>query len=443
MENLLGMPAEEILKLTDEEIWGPAAGERMRSLCTAVLKGQTVLEEKGRILNGAIIQLLDQLFPDWGRDGRIVGICGVMSPRPTDSFLEPSRFQEKGRTFSPMHSVYLKVQLAAQHDCNVLLTGESGTGKDYLARRIHGLSKRSKGPFENFNCAALQKELAGSELFGHEAGAFTGAKAMRRGIFELANEGTVFLNEIGDMPVDLQPALLTILETRSFRRVGGEKTVKLGARIIAATNVDLNREVEDGHFRKDLYHRLTVFTIRVPPLRERIDELPALVENLMQKLATDMGLDKAPTLDPLAIRKLREYSWPGNIRELRNVLERAAIHSHGLSIGPDYIIFEAENTESYEKWATGNAALAGNGISRKHQAQDLTDGTVSRPATRSKKPSPEAVRELYKDYILGRGWSREHLAKHLGTDSSTVKKWFKEAGLPAGSAGRPKKKPDA
>jgi DNA-binding NtrC family response regulator len=432
MEKLLGMPAEEILKLTDEEIWGQATGERLRSLCMAVLGGQTVLWEKGRILNGVRLQLLDQLFPDWGKNGRIVGICGVMSPRPVDPILEPDRSHEKARTYSLMQSVYLQIQLAAQYDCNVMLTGESGTGKDYLARQLHDLSKRSDGPFENFNCAALQKELAGSELFGHEAGAFTGAKAMRRGIFELAAKGTVFLNEIGDMPLDLQPRLLTILETRSFRRVGGEKTVALGARIIAATNVDLNKEVEEGRFRKDLYHRLTVFSIRVPPLRERLGELPALVENLTQKIAEDMGLENVPELDRLVMRKLREYHWPGNIRELRNVLERAFIHSQGSLIGHEHIVFESKDTVE-------TRTLPNQAIRPERETPLYQSGEERRSDDRPRKPSQQEIRQLYQKFIVENGWTRARLADRLGVHCSTLKKWFKAAGLEAGKRGRPMK----
>src|SRR5208283_6123241 len=294
MEQLLAIPAEEILKRTDEEIWGKDVAQRLQSLCVRVLQGQTILEERARIINGERIQLLDLLYPDWGNDGRIIGVCGIMAPRPTGAALSPAPPHKRERMSSVMQDVYLKIQLASQYDSNILLTGESGCGKDFFAHQIHDLSKRSPGPFENLNCAALQKELAGSELFGHEAGAFTGAKNRRKGIFELAENGTVFLNEIGDMPLDLQPKLLTVLETRLFRRVGGEKNVALNARIIAATNRDLNKDVEQGLFRKDLYHRLSVFAIRIPPLRERLEELPSITENLLSRISTEMGLEEIP-----------------------------------------------------------------------------------------------------------------------------------------------------
>jgi DNA-binding NtrC family response regulator len=440
MSQLLGIAPLDVLKHTDHELWGEEANAHLQKLCGYALRGESVLATSERCIKGVNMSFIDHLFPSWNSIGFIDGIHCVMAPLPTWTSNSAYTDSERNRMSPAMEAVLAQVQLVAQHNCYVLLSGESGTGKDHFARQIHDLSQRSDDGFENFNCAALQKDLAGSELFGHEAGAFTGAKTRRKGIFELAGKGTLLLNEIGDMPLDLQSQLLTILEIKSFRRVGGERNLSLDARIIAATNVDLNTGVEEGRFRKDLYHRLTVFTIRVPPLRERLGELPGLVEKLAQKIAADMGIETVPKLDPLAMQKLSEYSWPGNIRELRNVLERATIHAHGPVIGADHIIFEPESIPDYERKTAKDAALGGTRMSRKHHPQDFGGEPVSRPAARSKKPTPEGVRKLYEHYILGEGWSRERLAKHLGTDSSTVKKWFKEAELPAGKAGRPRKK---
>ncbi len=282
------------------------------------------------------------------------------------------------------------------------------------------------------NCAALQKGLAGSELFGHEAGAFTGAKNRRKGIFELAEDGTVFLNEIGDMPLDLQPKLLTVLETRLFRRVGGEKNVALNARIIAATNRGLNKDVEEGLFRKDLYHRLSVFAIRIPPLRERLEELPSLIKNLLSKISTDMSLEEIPEIDPLAKRKLRIHDWPGNIRELGNVLERAVIHSRGSVVGSDHILFETQSNENASTHSL-DKTQSGEIISRSKPGNFQMPKAERRPG----KLSDDQIRQLYHEYIVDKNWTRARLSQHLGVDSSTLKKWFKEAGLPAGQAGRP------
>ncbi|MFC1833958.1 sigma 54-interacting transcriptional regulator, partial [Thermodesulfobacteriota bacterium] len=434
MAELLGIPAKEILNRSDEELWGPKLAARLLNHCAFALRGETVLVDTTREIGGEQIDFIDQFYPDWAPNHRIKGVCGILAPRPTGPAISEDNLETREQTSSAMQEVYLKAQLAAQHDCNVMLTGESGTGKDFLARKIHELSKRSSEPFENFNCAALQKDLAGSELFGHEAGAFTGAKAMRRGIFELADRGTVFLNEIGDMPLDLQPKLLTVLETRSFRRVGGEKLVPLGARIIAATNIDLNKEMGDRLFRKDLYHRLTVFTIRVPPLRERLGELPGLVENLTQRIASEMGLETVPELDTLSLAKLRSYRWPGNIRELRNVLERSFIHSGGSSIGPEHIVFQSE--ESLEETTLPKTGLLA-------KIEDPPTGTKANrmSAKRPRKPSQEELIQLHREFITEKGWTRARLADHLGVHSSTLKKWFKAAGLPAGRRGRPRKSP--
>jgi DNA-binding NtrC family response regulator/PAS domain-containing protein len=441
MEQLLGIPADEIVKGTDEEIWGEKGSARLRKLCSYVLEGETVLANTTRNINGVEMEFLDQFYPDWGPNHQIVGICGIMTPRPVDLIRHEESPRERKQASSQMRAVYMQIQMAAKYDCNVLLMGESGTGKDYLARQIHDLSKRCPDPFENFNCAALQKELSGSELFGHEAGAFTGAKAMRKGIFELADKGTVFLNEIGDMPLDLQPKLLTVLETRSFRRVGGEKTVAIGARIIAATNMDLNKAVESNRFRSDLYHRLSVFSIRVPPLRERLDELPALAESLMLRIAADVSLEEVPKIDTLAMKKLCRYTWPGNIRELRNVLERSVIHSEGPLIGPDHIVFETEAIADSMKQTLEHAVQFEKVIKAKGVTDNLPCGASSKSQARSRKPADNDVRRLYREFILDKGWTRAQLARHLGVDSSTLKKWFKVAGLPSGTAGRPTKLP--
>jgi hypothetical protein len=346
MSQLLGIPPLEIRKYRDYELWGEEASEHLHKLCGYVLQGESVVATSDRWIKGVKMSFIDHLYPCWNSKGFVDGIHGVMAPLSED-FIQDGESPTDSTPLSPaMRKVYTQIQSAAQFHCNVLLTGESGSGKDFFARQIHDLSKRLGEPFENFNCAALQRELAGSELFGHEEGAFTGAKKRRKGIFELVGNGTIFLNEIGDMPLDLQPKLLTVLETREFRRVGGEKNVTLNARIIAATNRDLNRDVEEGSFRQDLYHRLNVFAIRVPPLRDRLEELPALVEKLLSKISANMELANMPEIDPIAMRRLRTHSWPGNIRELGNVLERAIIHSHGSTIGPDHIVFENQSDES-------------------------------------------------------------------------------------------------
>lgn len=233
-----------------------------------------------------------------------------------------------------MTNTLAQARQAAGSDSIILLLGESGSGKDYLARYIHDNSRRSNGPFFALNCAAVTPELAESELFGHEPGAFTGARGRKRGLLELAEGGTLLLNEIGELSLPMQAKLLTFLDTRMFTRVGGETQIRVNARLLAATNKDLEEEVRSGGFRRDLYYRLNVISIVVPPLRHRIEDLPIVVNELIEQLAEEMVLHKVPEVDTETLNVLCSYSWPGNVRELRNVLERAIMLSGSTRIDP-------------------------------------------------------------------------------------------------------------
>jgi DNA-binding NtrC family response regulator len=249
----------------------------------------------------------------------------------TNGFRDEDR-ESKRLVSKAMNEVMKLAHLAAEQEGIVLLLGESGTGKDHLARWIHRHSKRAAKPFFTINCAALARELAESELFGHEPGAFTGTKGRKRGLLELAAGGILLLNEIGELDASMQSKLLTFLDSKTFMRVGGEKSISIDARIFAATNRDLEQEVEQGAFRQDLFYRLNVFPIYLPALRERLEDLPILVEQVLSKLANDMGLSSPAVIGAKAIDLLNRYHWPGNIRELRNVLERALIISKGHTI---------------------------------------------------------------------------------------------------------------
>jgi DNA-binding NtrC family response regulator len=230
---------------------------------------------------------------------------------------------------------------AASTDSIVLLLGESGSGKDFFARFIHDNSKRADGPFFAVNCAAVSPELAESELFGHEPGSFTGARGRKRGLLELAEGGTLLLNEIGELTPPLQAKLLTFLDTWSFTRVGGENNISVNARLIAATNRDLKKEMAQGRFREDLFYRLNVLNIKIPPLRRRIEDLPTLVNEIMARLAAELQLPAVPTVDPATAGTLAAYNWPGNVRELRNVLERALMVSDGRKVRVDSLGLES------------------------------------------------------------------------------------------------------
>jgi DNA-binding NtrC family response regulator len=238
------------------------------------------------------------------------------------------RFQDVISKSPAMQKVFELAQVAARSNSTILILGESGSGKEVLARAIHAESQRAGGPFVAVSCAALTESLLESELFGHEKGAFTGAVARRRGKFESAHGGTLFLDEVGDISPKLQLDLLRVLEARKFSRVGGSEPVEVDVRIVAATNRDLGKAVADGTFREDLFYRLNVIPIVLPPLRERREDIPLLVEHFLERLSAEM---KKP-LDGVsseAMAALMAHEWPGNVRELRNVLERGAVVATG------------------------------------------------------------------------------------------------------------------
>jgi two-component system, NtrC family, response regulator PilR len=221
-----------------------------------------------------------------------------------------------------MASVIATVRAVAATNSTVLLTGESGTGKEVLAKAIHDASPRRERPFVSINCGALPEHLLESEMFGHVRGAFTDAHQNKKGLFEAAHNGTLFLDEVGEMPVSMQVKLLRALQERRIRRVGGTDEIEVDVRIVGATNRSLETMIEDGRFREDLYYRLNVIPIRVPPLRERAEDVPLLVEHLGKQLAERMG-KKVPLIPPAEMLTLERYPWPGNVRELENVMERA------------------------------------------------------------------------------------------------------------------------
>ena len=245
-----------------------------------------------------------------------------------DEIRSERNFDEIVGRSAPLRDILHQVEIVAPTDSTVLIYGETGTGKELIARAVHNLSSRNAKTFVKLNCAAIPTGLLESELFGHEKGAFTGAIAQRLGRFELAHGGSVFLDEIGEIPLELQPKLLRVVQEGEFERLGGGKTLRSNARLIAATNRDLEAMVLDQKFRSDLFYRLNVFPIRVPALRERSDDIPLLVRHFVHQFSRRMGkpIDTIPS-DTMTL--LTSYHWPGNIRELQNVVERAVILSAG------------------------------------------------------------------------------------------------------------------
>jgi two-component system nitrogen regulation response regulator GlnG len=235
-----------------------------------------------------------------------------------------------------MSEVYKAIGRVAAQDVPVLITGETGAGKELVARAIYQHSARAKAPFLAINCAAIPENLLESELFGHEKGAFTGADRRRIGKFEQCNGGTLFLDEIGDMPLALQAKMLRLLQEQSFERVGGNETIRTDVRLLAATHRDLRTWSEEGKFRPDLYYRLGVFTIHLPPLRERVDDLPVLAQHYLRRFSRELGRE-VRNVAPEAMTRLRAYSWPGNIRELQSVLKQALLQASGAVLLPDFL----------------------------------------------------------------------------------------------------------
>lgn len=231
-------------------------------------------------------------------------------------------------TSEPMQALFDTIRQVSPTQANVLIQGESGTGKELVARAIHRLSTRSDGPFVAVHCAALSATLLESELFGHEKGAFTGAIAQSKGRFELANGGTLFLDEISEIDLSIQVKLLRVLETRTFERVGGEKTLSTDIRVVAATNRNLKEYVEAGKFREDLYYRLNIVDIRLPPLSERKSDIPLLCAHFIKDFSQKNNRE-ITGIEPAAMALLQAYPWPGNVRELRNIIERMIVLSHG------------------------------------------------------------------------------------------------------------------
>lgn len=230
------------------------------------------------------------------------------------------------------------IEKVAPSQARVLITGENGTGKELVAQQLHKLSERSKLPFIEVNCAAIPSELIESELFGHEKGAFTSANKMKKGKFELADGGTLFLDEIGDMSLSAQAKVLRALQENKITRVGSEKDINVDVRVFAATNKDLVKEIEDGNFREDLYHRLSVILIKVPPLNDRLEDIPLLADHFMKQICGNQGIPEKKFTDD-AIKALQEINWTGNIRELRNIIERLIILCDSEITGEDIKLF--------------------------------------------------------------------------------------------------------
>ena len=330
------------------------------------------------------------------------------------------RLEMVGRS-APMQALYAQIVKVAATRARVLITGESGTGKELIARAIHRESPLAKHEFVKVNCAAIPPELIESELFGHERGAFTGATARKRGHFEVADGGTIFLDEIGDMIPSAQAKVLRVLQSGEFTRVGGEQTLKVEVRVIAATNRDLQSDVAAGKFREDLYFRLAVVPLRAPPLRDRADDIPLLCAAFVEATARENGMRPKPISDE-AVAILSAYSWPGNVRELRNVIERLVILSEetvGLGDLPEEIVADVERGRRERTASTQPGGGEGPRIELPPEARAL--------------PLREFRDLVEREYIRARldenGWNISRTAGLLGIERTNLHKKMRALGL--------------
>jgi PAS domain S-box-containing protein len=407
---LAGVPPSEFMGKTHEDLFGDEISDHVKNIERRVLQGETVEDQQGKTVGGVRMAFLATRVPLREASGEIIGIITLLHDITDRKRNEASLLPVKGEYPSKaMRATLGQAKIAAKTASTILLTGESGCGKDYLAQYIHNHSDRAIGPYFSINCAAITPELAESELFGHERGAFTGAHARKRGLLELAEGGTLLLNEIGELSLSLQSKLLTFLDTRKFTRVGGEKEISVNARLITATNRDLQKDVEAGRFRKDLFYRLNVVSIRVPPLRERRDDITMLVQEILESICNEMPVGEMPILGPATIGALKKYRWPGNVRELRNVLERALILSEGKEI--DLSALGLANVES------------------SLPQSDSVSFSVSFPSELSLNEMTQGLKRFMVEKALRRtGGSRQGAAKLLGISRYSLKHYMKTLG---------------
>jgi DNA-binding NtrC family response regulator len=334
--------------------------------------------------------------------------------------LADERFEMVGRS-APMQALCSQIAKVAATRARVLITGESGTGKELIARAVHRESPLRDRPFVKVNCAAIPPELIESELFGHERGAFTGAVARRRGLFEMADGGTIFLDEIGDMILSAQAKVLRVLQSGEFTRVGGEQTLKVDVRVVAATNRDLQAAVTAGQFREDLYFRLAVVPLRAPPLRDRADDIPLLCAAFVEATSRENGM-RAKSISTEAVAMLAAYPWPGNVRELRNVIERLVILSEdsiGMGDLPEEILAEVERSRRTQAAQVGSPTT---GLPR-----------IELPPEARALPLRELRDHVEREYIRVKldenSWNISRTAGLLGIERTNLHKKMRALGL--------------
>ena len=405
LQGMSGLEALDQLRKTGGEKGGPTV---------VMISGHATLADAVRAVKAGAYDFLEKPLD---RERLIVTLRNALERRRMAREVEGLRELTEGRWEmvgkSPaMTALYTQIAKVAPTRTRVLITGESGTGKELVARALHRESTLHSKPFVKVNCAAIPPELIESELFGHERGAFTGASARKKGLFEMADGGTIFLDEVGDMILSAQAKVLRVLQSGEFTRVGGEQTLKADVRVLAATNRDLQAAVAGGQFRENLYFRLAVVPLRAPALRERADDIPLLCRSFVEQICRENGL-KVKTIAPEALEILAAYQWPGNVRELRNVIERLVILSdEGIGVGdlPEEIVAEASRRPAVEVQAAVDLPQEAQNL----PLRDLRD-LVERQYIRSK--------------LDDNGWNISRTAQVLGIERTNLHKKMRALGI--------------
>jgi PAS domain S-box-containing protein len=427
MGSLLECSDVELLGKTDRDLYSAAEAQILQEAFEKAVKGEMLIHEQSRVVGGRLKRFREVFVPKRSQDGEVVGVYGISRELPhivTD--YKQVRTADCPYPSEAMRRTMALCLLVAPKPSAVLLLGESGSGKDYLARYIHQRSGRS-GPFRATNCAAIPETLAESELFGHERGAFTGATQKRIGFFESANEGTAFINEIGELSLPLQAKLFTFLDDKIVQRIGGTRDIPVDVRIIAATNKDLKKAVAEGSFRQDLFYRLNVFSVQVPPLRERMEDLLVLINELTAKLSKELNLTSIPGISAEAMHKLYSYAWPGNVRELRNVLEKALIVFSGGEITANDIKFPDEPAALSEEPGVTTISVKGS----EFHGLEISDEDLALLYEQV------CVVETQHGKRLGKKGSMHIIAEVLGISRETVSRKLSKMGCPVTDVGRP------
>jgi PAS domain S-box-containing protein len=424
-EKLVGVSGGEVLGKDCREVLRASFGPAQRDCPMGELGegGKPRVDVEGTLVraDGRIVPVSASWAFFTSETGEVHGF--VISFR---SFEEIERIAEERKSKFPFRDIVGKtprilrifdlIEMVKESDSTVLITGESGTGKGLFARAIHDLSPRREKPFVKVNAAALTETLLESELFGHVKGAFTGAVADKTGRFEAADGGTIFLDEIGEISPSLQVKLLHVLQDHEFERVGSSRTQRVDVRVIAATNRELKEEMRAGRFREDLFYRLNVIPLVVPPLRERREDIPLLVDHIMKALRK-RGLDRVRAVSPEAMRCLMEYPWPGNVRELENVLERGAVCSRGAVLGMEDIADEVrEHLRARPAVPPADPAAV-------HHA------TREDPPPRPLDDAPTGERDHLLRALEEHRWNKGAAAAKLGIDRSTLWRKMKRLGI--------------